>query len=200
MRAMFRTLRPYFIALACSWTAIVVCAIFLSRQHPQSHWIMAAALPALLAEAIFYLGAVFYETRLRLAMLPSRRTQAFLLWLSALIPYLIFASLTRTINRPAFLLIAVLSALLAYWFVLFPRRAAYDFGFLVIAAAPIVLHVFQRIYIAPEPRVRVDLLGHLAWIHTGIGALLILREWEPGAFGFWPRAREWRDGLLWYAI
>ncbi|HLH02607.1 MAG TPA: CPBP family intramembrane glutamic endopeptidase [Bryobacteraceae bacterium] len=161
---------------------------------------MAAALPALLAEAIFYLGAVFYETRLRLAMLPSRRTQAFLLWLSALIPYLIFASLTRTINRPAFLLIAVLSALLAYWFVLFPRRTAYDFGFLVLAAAPVVLRVFKRLYISPDPHLRIDVLGHLAWIHTGIAALLVLREWDPGAFGLWPRAEEWRIGFLWFAV
>jgi uncharacterized protein len=36
------------------------------------------------------------------------------------------------------------------------------------------------------------------WIRLGIAALLIMREWDPGAFGFWPRAREWRIGILYY--
>jgi membrane protease YdiL (CAAX protease family) len=133
-------------------------------------------------------------------MLPSRRVQALVLWLSAIVPYLVFAWPAGTISRPAFTVVALLSALLAYWFVLFPRRPVYDFGFLVIAAAPIALRVFKRLYISPDPHLRVDILGHLAWIHTGIAALLILREWNPGAFGLWPRLREWRIGFLWFAI
>jgi len=193
-------MRPYFIALACSWTAIIVCAIFYSKQHPQLHWITTAALPAFMAEAMFYLGAIFYETRLRVAMLPSRRFQALLLWLSAVLPYLLFTLLAGTFSRNAFVLVALLSALLSYWFVLFPRRTSYDIGFLIVAAAPVVLRVFKRLYLSPDPHLRIDVLGHLAWIHTGIAALLILREWDPGAFGLWPKAREWRIGFLWFAI
>jgi len=36
------------------------------------------------------------------------------------------------------------------------------------------------------------------WIRLGIAALLILREWDPGAFGLWPTLGEWRKGFLYY--
>jgi membrane protease YdiL (CAAX protease family) len=37
------------------------------------------------------------------------------------------------------------------------------------------------------------------WIRLGVMALLVLREWDPGPFSFWPCLNEWRIGLLWYA-
>ncbi len=36
------------------------------------------------------------------------------------------------------------------------------------------------------------------WIRVGILALLVLREWEPGPFGFWPTMSEWRTGTLYF--
>lgn len=30
--------------------------------------------------------------------------------------------------------------------------------------------------------------------------MLILREWQPGNFGFWPRAHEWKVGFIYYLI
>ncbi len=47
---------------------------------------------------------------------------------------------------------------------------------------------------------RVDVLGHLMWIRVGIVALLVLRRWDPGSFGFWPRRREWGMGILYYCL
>jgi len=160
---------------------------------------MTAALPAFLVEAFFYLASVFEETRARFKRIRLPRLKAALLWISALLPYSIFSLATGTFERNAFYLLALLCAVFAFWYVLLPRRVAYDVGFLVIAAAPIVTHVFRRIYRSPDD-IRVDILGHLMWIRLGIAALLILREWNPGAFGFWPRAREWRAGILWYFI
>ncbi len=160
---------------------------------------MSAALPAFLLEAIFYLGSVFAETRAWFAPVRPRRLQGLLLWMSALLPYLVFASLSNTLHRSAFELLATLTAVLAFWFILLPMRPAYDIGFLLIAAAPVVLRVFPRIYLSPDPNLRIDVLGHLMWIRLGIAALLVLREWNPGAFDFWPRAHEWRTGLLYYA-
>jgi membrane protease YdiL (CAAX protease family) len=191
-------MRPYFIAVACSWTAIILCAIFYSNQHPQLHWIMTAALPAFLIEAVFYVGAVVRETRIWLIDAVPLRLRALLLWLSGLIPYLVFSYSAGTFNAHAFGLLAALTGVLAYWFVLFPQRAAYEIGFLIVAAAPVVLHVFRRIYVSPDPHLRVDILGHLAWIHLGVAALLTIREWNPGAFGFWPHRREWRIGIACY--
>ena len=178
---------------------MLATALVYSRQHPYSQWVMTAALPAFLVEAFFYLASVFEETRARFKRIRLPRLKAALLWISALLPYSIFSLATGTFERNAFYLLALLCAVFAFWYVLLPRRVAYDVGFLVIAAAPIVTHVFRRIYRSPDD-IRVDILGHLMWIRLGIAALLILREWNPGAFGFWPRAREWRAGILWYFI
>jgi membrane protease YdiL (CAAX protease family) len=161
---------------------------------------MTAALPAFLIEAIFYVGSVFRETREWFGRLGPPRLQAAILWVSGVIPYCVFALAAGTFQRNAFYLLAALCAIFAFWYILLPKRAAYDFGFLVIAAAPIVARVFQRIYVSPDPHLRIDILGHLMWIRLGIAALLVLRRWDPGAFGFWPRRREWRNGLLWYAV
>lgn len=195
---MFRTLRPYFIALLCLWAALFITALYFHRQHPQSHWITSAALPAFLLEAIFYLGAMFQQTREWFGRISSRRAQAAMLWISTVVPYLVFSLAAGTLERSAFYLLAALCALLSFWYVLTPRRAAYDFGFLIIAAAPIVERVFPRIYRSPGNEPRIDVLGHLMWIRLGIFALLVLREWDPGPFSLWPTRSEWKIGLLYY--
>jgi membrane protease YdiL (CAAX protease family) len=197
---MLRTIRPFFIALLCSWIALFVAALVYSKQHPQSHWIMTAALPAFSIEAVFYLASGFHETRDWFAGIPSGRAQAGLLWISALLPYLMFSLCAGTFERHAFYLLAALTAVLAFWHVTLPRRLAYDVGFLVIAAAPVLLRVFQRIYRSPDEHLRIDILGHLMWIRVGAAALLVLREWHPGSFSFWPRAREWKTGLFYYGL
>jgi uncharacterized protein len=159
---------------------------------------MWAALPAFLLEAVFYLGSIFQETRAWLAQFRPARLQAMFLWFSALAPYLIFSLSAGTFERNSFYLLAALTAVLAFWHALLPRRVTYDIGFLVVAAAPLVSRVFGRIYRSPDEHLHADILGHLMWIRLGIAALLIMREWDPGAFGFWPLAREWRIGILYY--
>lgn len=180
--------------------ALVAAAFLYTNQHPQLHWIMTAALPAFLIEAVFYLGAMFHETRVSFAIIGLPRAQAALLWVSALVPYLVFSLSAGTFDRRAFYLLAFLTAVLAFWYALLPRRIAYDVGFLVIAAAPLITRVFHRIYRAPDDHTRIDVLGHLMWIRLGVIALIVLREWDPGPFGLWPRAREWKIGVLWYVL
>ena len=148
---------------------------------------MWAALPAFLLEAVFYLGSIFQETRAWLAQFRPARMQAVFLWFSALAPYLIFSLSAGTFERNSFYLLAGLTAVLSFWYALLPRRPTYDFGFLVVAAAPLVSRVFARIYRSPDEHMHADILGHLMWIRLGIAALLVMREWNPGAFGFWPR-------------
>lgn len=172
---------------------------------------MTAALPAFLVEAVFYLAAGFGETRAWFATAtgptgqPSGKPsgKAALLWMSAVLPYLLFSLASGTFLPRAFLLLAGLSAILSFWYALFPRRVVYDAGFLVIAALPMLMRTFPRIYRTPEVHGHGDIpstLGHLAWIHAGIFALVVLREWDPGEFGFWPRAREWKVGAICYLV
>jgi uncharacterized protein len=178
--------------------ALLATALVYSREHPYFHWIMSAALPAFMVEAALYLGSLFEGVRYRFNRVHSGRAKATLLWISALLPYCLFSLSTGTFLPNAFELLALLTGVLAFWYVLLPRRATYDAGFLVIAVAPVIARVFPRIYRSPENHIRVDILGHLMWIRLGIAALLILREWNPGPFGPWPKLREWRLGFLYY--
>ena len=196
MRAMLRTLRPFFISLFFTLSGLVVAAIVYSRQHPQASWILSAALPALLFEAVFYLASTFKQTREWFKKLLSHKLQAALMWISALLPYLIFSLGAHVFNRNSFYLYSCLTAIFCFWYVLVPRRLAYDLGFLIIAAAPQITGVFKRLFVLKQ----ADIIGHLAWIHIGILALLILREWKPGEFSLWPNSREWQIGMLTFFI
>ena len=171
-----------------------------SHEYPTLTWVMPAALPAFLLEVTFYLAAMFESTRLAFAAIASHRTQAALIWISGLLPYLVFSLAAGTFTRNAFYLLAVLTAVFSFWYAVSPRRFAYDAGFLVLAAVPILLRVFPRIYISPDAHLRIDILGHLMWIRAGVLGLLVLREWDAGAFSLWPEKAEWRSGVAWFSI
>lgn len=191
---MLRALRPFLVSLLCTWVILAAAAIIYSREHNHASWILTAALPAFICEAFFYLASIFEETRQIFKKLRLPRLRAVLLWLTALAPYLVFTLLSGTFQRNAFYLFAGLTAALAFWFAVLPRRPAYDIGFLIIAAAPQITRVFPRLLSAPDPQ--ISILGHLIWIHVGILALLAIRDWNPGPFSFWPSPREWQIGLF----
>jgi membrane protease YdiL (CAAX protease family) len=181
--------------------ALLLAALFYSQAHAaDARWIWTAALPALLLEATFYLAATFESTRATFARMGSPRLQAGVLWFSALLPYFVFSVASGTFAGQAFCLLLILTGVFSFWHVLLPRRPVFDFGFLIVAAAPIVAGVFKKIYQSPDPHVQVDVLGHLMWIRVGIMALLVLRQWDPGRFGLWPRLREWKIGIFYYLL
>ncbi|MBV9225049.1 MAG: CPBP family intramembrane metalloprotease [Acidobacteriaceae bacterium] len=198
---MFRTLRPFFITIVCSYVALLIAASLYSQTHAaDAYWIWTAALPAFLLEATFYLGATSEAARAAFARVGPPRFQAGLLWLSAFMPYLLFSLLSRTFVDSAFYLLLLLTGIFAFWYAVLPQRPICDFGFLVVAAVPVIARVFQRIYRSPDPHIPVDILGHLMWIRMGIVALLVLRRWNPGKFGLWPRLREWKIGIVYYLL
>jgi len=194
-------LRPYFVTLAGCWVGLTIAAWVLARQEHAS-WIVSAALPAFLIESVFYLGALFAGTRAWFAERFWAWTQGGILWASGLAPYLVFSLAAGTVQERACVALALFTGVLSFWYVFAPRRAAYDIGFLAIAAAPVLLRVFARIYVAPAVHtvVRVEYLGHLTIIHVAAMALLVLRRWNPGPAGPWPNRTEWRAGVLYYLI
>ena len=189
----------FLIAVGCTWTTLTATAFYYSRLHPDFHWIWSAAFPSLLIETLFYLGSVVENVRLAWAAgLPSLKTQAAVLWISALLPYLVFSLSAGTFAAKAFYLLAGLSGVFVFWYVFLPRRPAYDFGFLVIAAVPFITRIFGRLYLSPDSHLRVDFLGHLMWIRLGVIILLIFRGWDAGPVGLWPRPSEWKSGVVWF--
>ncbi|MBV9267713.1 MAG: CPBP family intramembrane metalloprotease [Acidobacteriaceae bacterium] len=194
-------MRPFFIAVLCSFAALFAAAWFYSEQFPNaSRWIWTAAFPAFILETLFYLASVFEKSRELLAAIPGQARKALILWSTALTPYMVFAAAGHTLQRNAFLLLAGLAAVLTFWNVVLPRRVAYDAGFLVVAAAPFITRVFARIYRGPVDHFHLDILGHLMWIRLGLLSLILLRHWDPGPVSLWPRTREWRIGVAWFAV
>jgi len=90
-----------------------------------------------------------------------------------------------------------LVALAAFWFHLLPRHPLTDLGFVAFMAAPILFHWFRPVYPDPAPRLPGETLAHLMWIHVGLATILNVRRIDPD-FGFWPSARHWRVGLVWF--
>jgi uncharacterized protein len=193
-------MRPFFITVVCSYIALIIAAWFYSQLHPRAHWIITAALPSFLLEATFYLSATFEDTRAAFARFRSRRTQVVILWISSLLPYLVVSFLSGTFAAKSFGLLLLLTGIFTVWYAVLPQRTVYDFGFLAIAAAPVIARAFQSIYRSPDPAIHIDILGHLMWIRTGIMALLVLRQWNPGKFSLWPRLHEWKIGIIYYLL
>jgi membrane protease YdiL (CAAX protease family) len=191
-------MRPFFITLALSYLVLLVAAEVYWHQWPASHWILTAALPAFLLEATFFFAATFEDTRPWFAKWQPPLLKAGALWASAVLPYAVFSCLAGTVHVRQFCILAGLTGVFSLWHVYLPRRIAYDAGFLVIAAAPMILRVFPKLYQAPDDHLQVDVLGHAMWFRVGIVALLVLREWDPGPFSLWPGRREWRIGTLCY--
>lgn len=200
MRAMFRALRPYLITLTCIWIGLIAAANIYAHKSPQySHWIMAGVLPAFLFESAFFLAVGFEATRALFSrILPI--LQSLTLWVSSFIPYLLVSLTAHTFDSHSFLVICGISALVSFWWVVFPRRLAFDIAFLCVAAAVIVMRLFSWLYISPMPHFDVDVLGHLMWIRITFLAFLVQRGFKVAGVGFWPHAREWREGVLQFSI
>jgi uncharacterized protein len=201
MRAVFRSLRPFFIALVIVWLALALAAnIYAQKYTASSHWIMTGVLPAFLFESVFFLGAVFEETRRLFAAIGRPLSQSLIMLASALVPFLIVTITAGTYDSHALIVLVCLCTLMSFWWILFPHRTAYDAGFLIIAAAPLVLKVFQRLYVTPVPRVEISILGHLMWIRLALVGLLVQRGFDIGPVGLWPKGAEWREGLLQFSV
>jgi uncharacterized protein len=160
---------------------------------------MTGVLPAFLFEAVFFLAAGFEEARRFLSRL-SRPVLSLVMLVSAITPYLLVSLPAGTFESHSFFVLLGLCTVISFWYTVLPQRPAYDIGLLVILAAVMVLRIFGRLYISPEPRLDVDVLGHLMLIHVGIFAFLVQRGINLGAVSFWPTKNEWLQGLFYFAI
>jgi len=163
-----------------------------SQQKDIPPAVAVPVLLALLVELSLYIALAFPDLRERAGRLgyglPAGMTA------SAVVPYLI-CSMAGTFNWQSLALLAVLAAAASWWFVLLPRRAAVDVGFLVLMAGVYLAKPFRDIYPPPVEQLRIDILGQLLWIRLGVAAVLLIRRLEGTGFGFLPEKREWLIGL-----
>jgi uncharacterized protein len=180
--------------------AVGAAAAYWYSQDRGIPWATAlAALPAFLLEVSFYYVLGVERLRARLEKLPPAGIAA-ALTVAAALPYCAASLALRSFHWGSLGWIAVLAASAAFWYVLFPRRAASDILFLLFVAVVVLLRVLPRLYASPNPKLPLAVLGQLMWFRTGLFAMLSVRRVKNIGFGFWPAPREWKIGALYFAL
>ena len=174
--------------------ALTAAGLAYARAKDIPAWAALPVLAAFLIEYPFYLAAGFAAVRDRLAgpRLP------WLLTGSALAPYLIYSIGTGQFRLEACAQLAVLAAIISFWYVVLPRGVLTDLAYLALLAVVLLRKFFDAVYSQPMPRLDVDVLGHLALIHIAAIAILVQRGAPGTGFGFLPRREEWLAGLRWF--
>lgn len=153
--------------------------------------------PAFLLEATFYLVLGIENWRQKLEKL-HRVQVAALLVVAAVAPYAVATLAIGAFNWTHLGEIAVLAAVLAFWYIVFPHNPLVDVGLLAFAATIALTKVWEQIYPRPDPKLALEALGQAMWIRTGLFAILSVRRVSGVGFGFWPRLSEWKIGALYF--
>ena len=160
-------------------------------------WAAVPLIAAFLLEYSFYLVPGFESLRLSLrTRLPGWRL-ALATALSALLPYLAYSIPTGQFRLSACAALLAIMAAVSFWYVVLPRSPVSDVLFLGLLAVVVLSRSFAWIYTSPVP-VRIDILGHLALIHTGAMAALEIRRVEGIRFGFIPGQHEGITGVRYF--
>jgi len=187
--------RAFLATVGVVWAALFIAGWIYGQQLSIPAGVAAAVIAAFLIEAAFFLFPGFELLReAARKRLPGWRLSA-ALTASAALPYLAYSLPCGVFRWHSFAVLLLLAGLAGFWYVVAPRKPAFDVLFLALMAAALMARVFAGIHAPPWPRLRVDVLGHLMWIRTGVMAVLMLRGAEGMGFGFWPQPREWWIGL-----
>lgn len=168
----------------------------------QQHIPLALALkvfPAILLEATFYCVLGVERWRARTEKLPPALL-ALALTGAALAPYSAATIALGSFHWHSFFWIGALAAAASFWYVLLPHKPASDIFFLFLMAIVMVARVFHQFYPTPHPKIPLQILGQLMWIRTGALAMLSICRVPGVGFGFWPQLREWKIGVIYYAV
>ena len=187
-------MRQFLIALLVVWTAGCIAAYFYSTQQDIPPSVVAALLPAFLAELSLYVVPGIQGARQHFERIGSKSMRAALLTLSAVVPYALASASLHAFQFSSLLLLAVLSGVASFWYVVLKRGPLNDFLFLVLMAAVYMSRVFSSIYPRATGHLSLDILGHLMWIRTGLLAVVSIRGFENIRLGFVPSRTDWRIG------
>jgi len=185
--------------LALIWVAAAIAAFLYSYQQNIPADIALRTFPAFLLEVTFFYVLGVERARARVERLP-RAVVALMLTLAAAAPYCAASLALGSFEWRSLAEIAAFAAVAAFWYVLLPHKAPADLLFLFFLALIWLTKTLQPLYLSPYPKLPLNVLGQLMWIRTAAFALLSVRRVKGVGFGFWPEAKEWRIGLLYYVL
>src|SRR6266404_164400 len=181
------------------WIAGAAAAYLYTQERGIAWTLVLAALPAFLLELSFYYALGVERLRARLEKLSPAAVAAALVG-AAIAPYVLASLAFGNFSWRSLGWLAVLAAVSAFWYVVFPHETPVDILFLVFIAAVWLSRVIPPLYAAPTPKLPLAILGQLMWFRTGLLAMLSVRRVKNIGFGFWPRPREWEIGTLYFAL
>ena len=194
---MHQRLGAFQAALLTGWIGLSAAGFLYARAKDIPAWAAVPIIAAFLVEFSFYLVPGFEGVREKLRARLSRRQLAVALAASATVPYLIYSIPTGQFRPTAFLDLAALAVVLCFWYVALRPSPAIDPLFLAFAAAVVLSHVLDIIYLSPI-HVHLDILGKLMLIRTGAMVMLELRGVRAIGFGFVPSQSEWITGVRYF--
>lgn len=186
------------LAFPLLWAAGAVAALFYAQDRGIPWATALAVLPAFLLEVTLYFTMGVERLRLRLEKLPPAGV-AIALVAAAVTPYALASLVLRNFSWHSLGVIAALVVVAAFWYVVFPHQTAVDILFLIFMAAVWLARAIPPLYATPLAALPLGFLGQLMWFRTGIFAILSVRRMKNVGFGFWPVAREWKIGALYFA-
>jgi uncharacterized protein len=187
------------LVLPLVWLAAAIAGAVYSAQYGVPASVALRAFPAFLLEVTFFTVLGVESLRKRVDKLPPWSV-ATLLVVCALAPYMAASLAFGSFNWRAVAWIGGLAAVASFWHVLLPRKPAVDIFFVIFVAVIALTRVLRHQYVAPHPRVPLEILGQLMWIRTGIFVLLSVRRVQGVGFGFWPDKWEWGIGAMHYLM
>jgi membrane protease YdiL (CAAX protease family) len=186
-------------ALPLFWLACATAGYVYALQQGIPASVVRAALPAFLLEATLFLSLGIESWRRRLEKLPPAGVAA-LLVLGAIAPYCAASLALGSFHWQALAGIALLAGLVSFWYIALPKQPASDLLLLALLAGVVLTKVFKSLYVRPDPQLPLEVLGQAMWIRTGAFALLSVRRVQGIGFGFWPSAREWKIGAVFFVV
>lgn len=194
---MHQTLGAFRAALLTGWIGLGAAGLLYARQKDIPAWAAVPLIAAFLIEYSFYLVPGFESLRQSLRTRLGSRQLVTAIALSAALPYLVYSVPTGQFRFPACAALVAIMAAVSLWYVVLPRSPLFDVLFLALLAAIVLSRSFSHIYSSPV-QVRIDILGHLALIHTGAMAALEIRRAEGIGFGFIPGQKEAIAGIRYF--
>jgi membrane protease YdiL (CAAX protease family) len=185
------------VALPLFWAACLGAGYLYSQQKGVPWDVAKVVAPAFILEATFFLVLGVEKWRARIEKY-SKSAVALGLVVAAVAPYSVATLALGSFSWVHFGTIAVLSGLLAFWYVVLPGNPLTDVALLAVAATVVLTKVFEQVYPRPHDRLAMEALGQAMWIRTGLFAILSVRRVKGVGFGFWPQAREWGIGVMYF--